>query len=412
MIKFLLYLIMTVAIFPFGGHLAILTLLSTLLIVLFSYQILKGKIVLSTSSFSNNQYFILFMLIMFIYSVISIIWTVDIRGWLNYNIYLYIATISVIVSNYLFNTIADFYKLFKVLVSYSIVHNVIGWINVITGKYIFSTSPLIPDFREKGNPLSLFNNTNDLATYLVFAVFLNLIIIDYTNSRFKKIIYIVNIISSLGLIYASMSRANYLALLLGIIAYFFLQSTKKNLLYCITLIMTITGISVYSIPPIFRAINYFLNTKIFNSGDAVRVDLVKNGMSFLRESFGIGVGAGNIPYYLEHYSPINIGTTYSLHNWWLDILVTYGFFIFILYLIYYGKLLGKLYNLKNTTDKFIRNTSISFLSILFSYVIGSGSSSSNFPIMWLWIFFSIIIAFLNINYEEENYFHFSSTRRQ
>ena len=151
----------------------------------------------------------------------------------------------------------------------------------------------------------------------------------------------------------------------------------------------------------FGAINSFLTETLFNSGDLIRINLIKNGFVFLKDSFGFGVGAGNIPYYLENYSRFEIGTIFSLHNWWLDILITYGVGLFILYLVYYGKLVVILYKMKNTSNDFVRYTSISFISILSSYLIGSTSSSSNFPIMWIWVFFAIMISFLNIETKEE-----------
>jgi len=397
MVKFLLYLILTIAMFPFKGHLAILVVISSALLFLFANKLINGTITIRQIDYHRNRYFIIFMLILLTYSVLSIFWSVDLRGWLNYNIYLYIATVSLIVCNYILNTKEAFLEMFNYISITSIIHNVIGWINIITGNYILSSSPLIPDFREKGNPLSLFNNTNDFATYLVFTIFINLVVILTTNKRKQKVIYSLTILSSLIMIYETMSRANYLALTLGIVVFTFLISNNKKILFLLSTISGFLLASFFAIPKIFGTVNDMVFSKILNSGDLIRINLIKNGFAFLEDSKGFGIGAGNISYYLENYGVFDTYNIHSLHNWWLDILVTYGIVIFCLYLIYYGKLLVDLNKIKNNGDQFIRYTAIAFLSILSSYLIGSGSSSSNFPIIWIWIFFSIMIAFLNIN---------------
>lgn len=401
MIKFLLYLIVTISIFPFTGHLAILVLLSTLLITAFSYKVLQGTLTLNQKDYTKNRYFFWFMLGLLVYSIISVFWVVDFRGWMNYNVYLFIGSVSLIACNYVLKNSDDFYDLFYLISIYSMIHNIIGWINVLTGKYILSNSPLIPDFQEKGNPLSLFNNTNDLATFLVFSIFLCIAMSFYTKKLSHKVVLFINTLSSLILLYLTMSRANYLALILGFMTFCFFICKKKSLVYIFSIIFAVLGISIYSVPIVFGAINSFLTETLFNSGDLIRINLIKNGFVFLKDSFGFGVGAGNIPYYLENYSRFEIGTIFSLHNWWLDILITYGVGLFILYLVYYGKLVVILYKMKNTSNDFVRYTSISFISILSSYLIGSTSSSSNFPIMWIWVFFAIMISFLNIETKEE-----------
>lgn len=403
MVKYLLYVIITISLFPFQGHLAVLAGLCTSLMGIFVIKIIKGTITIKQVNYRNNKYFIIFMLLLLLYSIASIFWARDIGGWMNYNIYLYIATSIFLVSNYVFNTVDDFIDIFKYISLISIIHNIIGWINITTKHYIFSSSPLIPDFLEKGNPLSLFNNTNDFATFLVFSIFVNIIIVMIEKRKWARVFYSVNILSSLILIYETMSRANYLALLLGIMAYILLISNKKNLLYFFGVSFCVLALVLYMIPTVNITVNNVLFGKVFNFGDEIRVNLIKNAFLFLNESKGFGIGAGNIAHYLQNYSTYYTNNINSLHNWWLDILVNYGVVFFISYIIFYIKMIIKLNKIRlaHHSNLFLKYTSISFISILFAYTIGSTSSSSNFPIIWIWVFFSIITSFLNIETSDQ-----------
>ncbi|QII82449.1 O-antigen ligase family protein [Jeotgalibaca arthritidis] len=398
MIKYLLYVIVTVTLFPFQGHLLILAGLSSILIGIFILKAVKGTITINQSDYHNNRYSILFMLVLLIYSLISIIWSEDLNGWLNYNIYIYIATCVMVVINYIFKSSEDFYELFNYVGLLTIIHNIIGWVNVTTGKYIFSTSPLIPDFKERGNPLSLFNNTNDFATFLVFSIFICFAIMMVEKNKKIKLLYLFTIMSSIFLIYKTMSRANYLALALGIATYILFISNRKKVWLMVIGSTLLFIVSIYVIPSVSFTVNHVLLNKFFNSGDEIRINLIKNAFVFLRDSNGLGIGAGNIAYYLENHSIYNTNNINSVHNWWLDILVNYGYVIFIFYIIFYGNLIWKLnkIRLQSYTNPFIKYTSVSLISILVSYIMGSTSSSSNFPIIWIWVFFGIVVSYLNI----------------
>lgn len=398
MVKYLLYVIVTIALFPFQGHLILLAGLCSLLIGMFILKAAKGTVTIRQSDYHNNRYSVIFMLLLLIYSLISIVWAEDLNGWLNYNIYIYIAICVMIVINYIINSSRDFFELFNYITVLTFIHNIIGWINILTGKYIFSTSPLIPDFREKGNPLSLFNNTNDFATFLVFAIFICFAMMMVEKNKKAKLFYLITIMSSTILIYKTMSRANYLALALGIATFILFISNRKKVWYMIMGTGILFIVSIYVIPSVSFTVNHLLLNNFFNSGDEVRINLIKNAFVFLKDSNGVGIGAGNIAYYLENHSIYNTSNINSLHNWWLDILVNYGYGIFALYIIFYVKLIWKLNKIRlySYTNPFIKYTSVSLISILVSYIMGSTSSSSNFPIIWIWVFFGIVVSYLNI----------------
>lgn len=401
MVKLLLFIILTIAMFPFNGHLTILIGLSGVLVISFLSKLKSGSITINQDNFHKNKYFVIFMVSLLAYSLLSLLWVQDIVGWLYYNVYLFIATVSVIVCNNVLRTKKDFYEIFSYISFMAIIHNIIGWINVLTGEYILSTSPLIPDFREKGNPLSLFNNTNDYATFMVFSIFVTIIVILNTKIKAQRYLFSANILSSVVLLYLTMSRANYLAFLLGVSVFSLLFMNNRKTIYSLILVGGGAVAGLIFIPQVFQTINTVIFTKVLNNGDAIRINLLKNGFHFIDQSKGFGIGAGNISYYLQNFSIYDPYNVSSLHNWWMDILVTYGLLFFVLYIVYYVMLMLGLGQLRKSPDRFVRTTSICLISIFASYLIGSISTSTNFPIIWLWLFFSIAIAFLNVETRSE-----------
>lgn len=410
MIKFLFYLILSISLFPFRGHLTILALLSTFLIIIFIKDIFEGNIIIYQKDFKYNKYYMIFMIVLFFYSIISIFWSIDINGWIYYNIYLYIALVMLIVSTTQFKNTKQIYKVIKFISITTIIHNLIGWINIIFDLYILSSSPLIKDFQEKNNPLSLFNNTNDFATFLVFSIFICIIIVKTSNKKYEKIIYSATILSSIFLIYKTMSRANYIALAIGMMSFFFLISKNKKIMTTITLVFSGLVVSIILLPDVYKVLNNVIFTRILNSGDLIRINLMKNGINFFKDSLGIGIGAGNIPYYLENRNSYNNFGVISIHNWWLEILVTYGLFAFVFYVKYYIKLIIDFYKRTTQNDEFSRNVSIGFLSILISYLVGSISTSTNFPIIWIWNVFSVMITFIGIEKKDHDKTKFISSQ--
>ena len=132
--------------------------------------------------------------------------------------------------------------------------------------------------------------------------------------------------------------------------------------------------------------------------DFVRLNLIKNGFIFLYRTCGFGTGAGNIEHWMSNYGVYYTSDILNMHNWWMEILVSFGVFIFALYLIFYIKLIiDMLHKYKINNNKMNKTLSISFISCMAAYVIGSISASSNISAEWLWVFWAISIAYQGIN---------------
>lgn len=135
--------------------------------------------------------------------------------------------------------------------------------------------------------------------------------------------------------------------------------------------------------------------------DFIRINLIKNGMIFLKQSFFMGVGVGNIEYYMALYPKYYTGGITNIHNWWIEILVSSGVVVFIGYIAMYIQnmiLLGMIPKISKDKDTiFIAN---SFLGFMIAFIIASMSASSNITSEWLWVFWGLIFAFINYAFRD------------
>lgn len=122
------------------------------------------------------------------------------------------------------------------------------------------------------------------------------------------------------------------------------------------------------------------------SSDIARLNLIKNGLYFLKQTYGFGVGAGNLYNWLAERSIYYIGDLRFIHNWYIEVLVTFGVVFFILYMIFHGRILHKLYSHKYRTSSLKTSFFLSFLC--FSVV--SISSSSNVYSEWVWMYLVVV----------------------
>ena len=51
----------------------------------------------------------------------------------------------------------------------------------------------------------------------------------------------------------------------------------------------------------------------------------------------LGIGSGNMDYYMQNYAIYPTNNIPNMHNYWMEILVTYGIVIFIIFCICYLK---------------------------------------------------------------------------
>lgn len=388
-----------------------LVIISCLMVVL----IFKNDSRLSFFSNALSKNYTRFYFFWLLYALISVIWVQDIGGWINAIFFLGCGCLSMLYMGIFIREEKDIRNLFKTIFVMILLHNIIGWMEILTGTYWFAnlnkldkyhTFAIQPSTRI---PISIYANQNDFATMLLAGITITFILFKISNKISIKLVYFLTIISSIFLLYRTDSRANIIALIIGVgtllITKYSQLFTKRNIIKLAIAIMIICGgILVFSPEVQQKAISlyYSVQATLFVEGNSnmTRVNLIKNGFYFLVQSFGLGTGAGNIEHWLEFNSIFSTGTIYNIHNWWMEILSGYGIVIFVLYISVYVLMIRQLFiNYKYSKNKFIRTASWILLAYLFSFILSSISSASNMLIEWQWVFWGIIITF--IRYSEK-----------
>jgi len=388
-----------------------------ILLFLLLLDYLKNNRKLKLNISNDQDYIVKFYLFWFVYSVFSLLWAKDYHSWLRAIFFIGNGFICIWLLSTYVNSVNFFYNIFKIMLFMFILHNIIGWSELLTGNYIFADLSKIDKYNQFGRnpdarvPISMMGNPNDFATLILCGIFISLITLINSKSKVIKILSIFNTFSSIILILRTNSRANLLALIIGVFIFvfikFFKQINRKSLL-AIPLIILILMIVLLIYQPMLDNIHdIFIRNMQFSFGgdsDTTRLNLIKNGMYFLERTILFGTGAGNIEYWMANENIYNVGNIENMHNWWVEILVGYGIFVFIGYIIVYYKIIKNLYNsYVSSNDKFIKSTSLSLLCYSVAFIISSVSSSSNLPKEWLWVFWAIVIAYIGYIKNSDHY---------
>jgi len=303
--------------------------------------------------------------------------------------------------------------IFLILVGFSL----LGVIETLTGWHLRTSVVGTYNQAYKLNrPSAVFWNPNDFSTYLSLYLPFTLGLMKYKKGLFNKIIGCLLYCSGLYLVILAESRANVLAILLGLLVFLVLnwksesKKTMKTLVILLLIGIVIIGLLV-SLDP---ELPFWVKTKtVFaqiyglpqelkeDRGSAyVRGRLIIYGLRELGRHYLMGVGVGNAEQHMAKYGE-DLGGIVNLHNWWLEVLVNYGLIIFLAYLHFYLSLVKDLL-------KVIRNSGILRLKMmaevltvsLASFSIACIGPSSLLPQRYMWFLFALALAVLNYAKED------------
>ena len=193
------------------------------------------------------------------------------------------------------------------------------------------------------------------------------------------------------------SRAAILGLIASLITLGALIFKKNKYKLPLIFIVFILLFSYLVVP----GINRFVNQTITNSSidtattsDIIRINLLRNGIYFLKQTHWLVVGAGNLKLWLENKSIYNIAQILYMHNWYMEIFVTFGVVVFILYIIFHVNIfISLIKKINNKDEEFVR--AIAFFSSFVIFSITSISSSSNIYSEWFWMYIAMCISYID-----------------
>lgn len=345
----------------------------------------------------GTRYYVLFMILWLIYAALSFFWQRDFAGWMMAINFLVIGNFCAFLFPFFLKSRQDVFRTYGILGISVLAHNLIGWFEVITRIYLF---PSLKDAAGwDGRPVSVFYNTNNFSVFLFFGVFILCANFQTTQNKVVKSIWFLGMLSSILLIFLTGSRGGLLTLGIGGCIFVFLRYfdyIKRGIgyLWKRKAILFVTAILVV----IVLGAGYFAFYQIFFTGERAtsgisRVNLINNGVMFLGITYGRGVGAGNIEFWVRNYWGYFTYGIVNMHNWWFEILTAYGVVIFLLYLVFYVKLsTSSFMRYVKEKDSGLRAVHMANLCILGGFIVASTIPSSIMPVVWFWAFMGVLIG--------------------
>jgi teichuronic acid biosynthesis protein TuaE len=366
-----------------------------------------------------NFSYVFFLFFWLIYSIISLFWVKDIMGWtkvISFFIPGFLSTIFIFAN---FKTKFDIIKCIEIIVWVSIFYSFLAFYEIFTGNYLFLFDDNLEFYKETvlltsatgiRPPVTVFGNPNDYSLFLYFSIVFALILYKIKDSKFHKFLYLAFILAAIFLIICTQSRSSFIGIAIFFITYAFFSFIRKSAVYksvCIFLMIVFSFFLYFILQDyiwIFTDVTSFDFQGTGDGGsDDIRISLIKNGLIYLFRSGFLGVGLGNIEYYMKSFSIYNTEGIENMHNWWLEILVSSGIIIFISYIIIYFNEMRKIFlSYRKFSGIKQKNIYGIFFCFFIGFIVSCVGSSSLITSEWIWPLLAICMKISSINFENDN----------
>lgn len=372
----------------------------------------------SISFFKPNTHMHYLLYIMFGWYFLSIIW---VDNHVDYYKYIFYLLCGLFIVTLLFYKISNFdmlkniYKFslyiisFEVIVSLLEIFTSFRWFISPFSKYAllfqqkYSFDNSFTEFQYtylNTLPTGFAWNSNNLA--LVMLLFFPLFLMFPKKTWFLKIITLLIPI----VILLSGSRAGILSFILVTLIFIFIKKRIKVLLISLAS-LTILFYSIENLDEKFlykfneiatlTEILKDTNTNTTNENSInIRRNLINNGLDGLKETYGLGVGAGNSQ---EIQRQANSKIT-SMHNFWIEILVESGILFFTIFSIWYVILIYKLFLIYKSKIDNLSQLSLGLSLSLIGFIPGAISASSVIYMLPFWVVLAFSLVAINLSKKE------------
>lgn len=351
------------------------------------------------------KYYLQFLALWGLYAVLTLAWVNSPAEAVRHVILLVSGiSMSFFVVGY-FTRLEDFRRLYFIWLLVLLPMIGLGFWNHLTGQHLAGSALAYAPERFIRMPTAVFHNPNDYATYLALSVPFMLVLIRYAQSKITALWGLVMLLATLYLLVVTLSRANYLAVILGVSFWFlFLHRLSKKLR--VAVLSVLLALSLFAVFPNqfadvtnnigVQMASLAVGSELQEGSVGVRINLLKNALIFTLEHYGFGVGAGNIEYHMANYPFYDTGGIINVHNWWVEILANYGFFIFAGYLLFYWGIVISLYQAHSKqAERAAKMVCEALLVALVIFFLASISSSTIMGFTPMWTLFAFALGFLN-----------------
>lgn len=341
----------------------------------------------------KKQYEVIFFIIWLIWTVLSFWRANAVNLWAYYVLYL---GVTILFLQYLIR-ISDvfvFEAIPKALSTALFVHLVIGLYEITSHRYLFEVGQFSKRYYGKVG-VSVFHNPNDYSTFVIVILPFIVYLLAHEKQFVKKLWYCLLVALSILMLIINESRLAVLSLLvLGVLYMLVLtRKSKYRILYYLLFFVVLAAFFSFSKSRVWLMNMLHENSlNLSKNSDQIRLNLIKNGFYFLRKTYGFGVGAGNLHEWLATKSIYYIGTIRYMHNWYIEILATFGVVIFTLYLIFHIRVILTLIH-NSTTEKNILGINTGYLLSFLCFTLMSVSSSTNVYSEWVWMYLAVFSAY-------------------
>jgi teichuronic acid biosynthesis protein TuaE len=258
---------------------------------------------------------------------------------------------------------------------------------------------------------SVFGNQNNFATFLTLALPYALVLVFVFRERRLRVIGLVATVADLAALLLTGSKDNLIAAgLVFLTVVLFLATDPKQraklvgavavvVLAVVVLVPTLNGSGLIPLPK--RAVDKFsfsLLAQEISTGQgsgAARASLLHDGIGFVGQSGGIGVGAGNAETHVLELA--NFPGVSNLHDWWLEVAVDLGVVGLALYVTYYLVLLMRqLREARRATDPLVRYLCLAGTASMVGFIIGSLGPSTMIAFSPMWVMFGLSLTAIAI----------------
>lgn len=388
-----------------------------LLILTISYLSLKKQVRIVHPR--TNLHIVYYLMIA--WYLIATVWCQEPLYSIMYLFYLFCGVSIVVVIIYYSSTYDSLHRIFKIFAVLFIVELLISLFESL-GLFRYPVSPFSDYAHLFGRKMvDIEKNNADILIQQIFnmptgfrwnpnnlAIVMNVILPFFLFCK-RKWLSVGGVIMIGFIVVSASSRGNMFAF--AFICFLYFVMNFKKLVFKVVLLSVFIGVVLVgtlskekkqdvidTTSGVVEALNVYLfeDNSFEETSLGLRQRYIKNGIKALEGTYYIGVGGGNSGNYEYQKNALDPGTKrVSMHNFWIEILVEGGLFIFLIYiswLSYLILLLRKVY--RNSHDINLVYFSSSAALSLCGFFIGAVSGSSviyDFP-MWILIGFSIAVV--------------------
>ena len=349
-----------------------------------------------------NQKFSSFWLFLLLYSVVQLMWVKDFAEWFkSFYIFFEVFLLYTILPKTIKTKKQVLICLFLFQLSI-LVQMAIGFREALTGNYFVQTKYVDSYLRLQSisnssfyTPVAMMYNPNDFATLLIVGTCISLIMFFLTKHIVFKVYNILYVMCCGVLIFFADSRACLIGYALVFVLYVFLYF--KNRFLKSSLIISILIIGIVLLP---KLQSFFFDVNMSESDD-IRLSLIFDGFYILLLTAGLGTGFGQVSWWYSNKHNFSGGVVLIPHNFWIEILMTFGVVFFIAFIYLYFKQIKRLNTIRTTFKKKDERTlAAGFEIFLLVFIIVGISSSSLLKTEYMWAFLALASSFASLKHQK------------